>query len=506
MYTNPNNLYKRLLIVGVVTCCCLGFMRCMAGDTIGTSESARNTLIVPKASFTPPANEAKVDSFDITTLPPATFTVEITNTVVASETIEPTIASIDPPFLQYFMAIDDISNWTDYDKRIQVWQISPDNWLFSKHYELTRTMNSPVQVQVPSGTTATRIFELVPTTTPPKEIFNDYTLNESTLAKTGTVWADIESVMRCVERSPICFGLYRLYTFNFETGEEKVLLDIPSHFEGSDGYDGRRGIGSLHISPDGQYLAMIEAIFEAGFYTTKPIIMNIEQETPIDIPDMTDVSEVIGWSADSSTVVLKLSPREKSRGFRLCSVVSKECQDIELENLWIDSLIDWHPSEPQFVFSATESNVTLETCYDLKLYTVKMRTNTSEVQQIPVELNLSQPRWSPDGTYIAAHKRKENNSVNCVSGYPSLYTNIIVVIEAASGELIQEITGDDTQFIRDGSRPPQWNWGDNHTLLIQGARGMKVVDIDNGVSRMVPYPPEMWDTKVWFRQSLSEFN
>lgn len=504
MCNSLKNLFKRLIIISLVTGYCIGIIGCMVNNAPEkTSSSQSESTAISKLSTTP----IKGNGFEDTISPLATLTMEITNTVGVSETIEPITASINLPTPQYFITVDDIWNKTDYDKRVQIWQTSPDDWLFSKRYALTRTLNSPVQAQVPSGTTATRISELISTTTPLEEIFNDYTLNEGVLTKAGNIWADIESIRRCVEQSPICFGLYRLYMSNLETGQEKVLLDIPSHFQGSDGYDGRRGIGYLHISPDGQYLAVIETTFEAGLYATKPIIISIEQDSPIDIPNMTDVVEVVGWSSDSNTVVLKLSPKEEQRGFRLCSVVSKKCQDIELKNLWADGLIDWHPSGQQFIFTATESNLTLETCYDLKLYMVKMKTNSNEIQRIPMELNLSQPRWSPDGTYIAAQKRKEKNPTNCVSGYPSfLYTNTIVVIDAISGKVIQEITGDNIQFERNGSRPPEWTWGDNHTLLIHGAEGMKVVNIDNGVSRMIPYPPEMGDTKAWFRLSLSELN
>jgi hypothetical protein len=165
MNTSQDNLFKRFLLVGAVIWG-LGWMGCGERNNVGASGNTKT---------------------------PGT---------TINETIEPetgTGATLAGP---YFIATDGLEGG---HKRIQVWQVSPDDWSFSKRYELTRTMNSPVQVQVPLGRTATRIFELVPTTTPVEEIFNDYTLGEISLATTGRVLGTIESIQRCVENSPHLF-------------------------------------------------------------------------------------------------------------------------------------------------------------------------------------------------------------------------------------------------------------------------------------------------------------
>jgi len=502
MYNSQDNLFKRLLIVGAVI---LGLMGCAELNNNDSSESAKDSTIgitVNAISISSlETRETSKGGFAVTISPPVISTTETVSTVNISKTLE--VGEIETmansPSL-YFMAVGQSEN------HIQVWQISADDWSFSKRYELTRTLNSPFPVQVPSGETATQIFKLVPTTTPVEEIFNEYDLLEISLATTGHVLGSTEWILHCIERSSVCFGLHRLYTFDFETGKENILINLPNHIAGRSGYAKQLAFGDLYLSPDGQYLAIIDTVVEgsSGSATHRPVVMNIEQEEAINLPDMTDVSNVLGWSSDSKTVVLKLGfnrPTDEAKGFRLCSVISKECQDIELDGLWIDGVIDWHPTEPQFAFSATTSDFALESCYDLELYIAKTEAGAKEIYQLPVDLSLLQPQWSSDGKYIAAWERKKMSkySIDCYSPEDYLGTNIIAVLDAASGEIIQEIEGDKVQYQQDGQRPPQWHWGDNHTLLIHGAEGMKVVDIHSGVSQIVPYPPEMEWTKVWHR-------
>lgn len=381
----------------------------------------------------------------------------------------------------------------------QIWQIAPDNGSPSVVYQVAKSAHRPVGVVFPpeeiEKLQSYLTEQSISVDTTVKDLLPGPYIRRMALSPTGEALVWIEGDTYCVDRSAFCFGVMRLTALDLNTEDAKVLLQIPLHADE----------GILHYiisggptwSPDGQHVAVIHGVRGAPVEALL-IIVSVSTGQPREITATIDSSGPLIWSPDNTTIAWPLSrwhTRSSGGAIRFCTLYTEECKDIEFDGLWVWGWgMDWSPDGKQIVFAAEQKDSDVFSD-DAKLGLHLLDTSTGLVQDIAVDIDgvLENPRWSPDGQFLAADYRPSVND----------FFQSLLVIEPNSGRIVSQLPAQRAES--------SWVWGrDGHSILVLTGTGslllntgrvgleVKIFDVRDGSLQTVVLPDELTTKQIHY--------
>lgn len=362
----------------------------------------------------------------------------------------------------------------------EVWHFSPNSEQWSMSYSVTKAIEKPDNIAIPSQEIK-RLKNYLETQSRPVSVPGDslFKLYPGYLALSPTVkqLAFVESYLFFVDEKiqEAHFGVENVGTLDLETGQSQVFFQAPVQ----ELINGEYYYTTLEMplwSPNGQY-------FSVAYYTidqnATPIIINVNKKTVQQLESSADLYGPLAWSPDSTTVVLYLyrSHFETSGGvIRLCKIDPLNCKDIELNGVWVEPLgMDWTPHRNQIVFSGSNEDFRWSPSPSpFGLYLFDPKTNA--IHQVLDNFNstLRKPRWSPDGRFIAAEYNKEG-----IAASP----NTVAIVDMDSEQLITKLPIEGCDW--------QWEQSSQAIILLCGKYGLKVLSVIDASSQLIELPDNL---------------
>lgn len=285
---------------------------------------------------------------------------------------------------------------------VEIWQLSSTN-KWSKFYTVTRPADKPEDVILP---------------TEEIERLEEYLANEPSaqnkpfsrsrmyyvLSPTRKQFAFVE--WYSLHATPYQAGFFGVnYAGNvmLETNKTSIFFQSPSRIP-TDRHDLFTSLKTPLLSPDGQYYAIEHRILHGH---STPLIINTNTGTIQKLEPIPQESKLLAWSPDSTMVFLNLyrsafdSPGDL---IRLCEIEPLNCRDIELDGIWIYAReANWSPYHNEIVFVGSIEDFhwasSPQSTFGLYLFDPE----TDMIQELLANVNssLSNPRWSPNGRFVA---------------------------------------------------------------------------------------------------------
>jgi len=289
-----------------------------------------------------------------------------------------------------------------------------------------------------------------------------------------------EGDMYCVNDAAGCFGVDRIITFNRNSQEVKTLFEIPWHTDKEDVVFS----GQLAWSPNGRYLATM-----AWVRNPVPATINLAQADTGEITAITatiDSDPPLIWSPDSASMAWVLSGHYSRSAtgskIRIYTLSTATHRDIQLDGLWIWGWdMDWSPDGNYIALSAENKEQTTSGDKDIQLYLLDLKTEQTQFIPVAVDGILENPRWSPDGKFLAADSRPTNTD---------LY-RALLIIAPNTGEIVTQLTQERAERI--------WHWDreSKEILILLGTgpytkkREVGIFNVENGALRILTLPKEL---------------
>ncbi len=143
--------------------------------------------------------------------------------------------------------------------------------------------------------------------------------------------------------------------------------------------------------------------------------------------------------------------------------------------------MDWSPDGNYIALSAENKEQTTSGDKDIQLYLLDLKTEQTQFIPVAVDGILENPRWSPDGKFLAADSRPTNTD---------LY-RALLIIAPNTGEIVTQLTQERAERI--------WHWDreSKEILILLGTgpytkkREVGIFNVENGALRILTLPKEL---------------